>query len=183
VATLATPAELAVYLQTATEAEYTAGNPDVLDTARATLLLENASGDIRSACGWSITQETVTGERVYPGSSGYIRLPTLRLTAFTMTINAVPAVDGTDYTWTLNGGIVRVARSFLWSDAVLVTYTHGYATAPADLKAVCLEHAAAAYANPPRYRSEHIEGVVTVYGGPDLETDPRVGRYRLAGVA
>src|SRR5215207_344073 len=109
-ASLATPAELATYLQTATAAEAAAGNPDVLDTARAQLLLDNASADIRSACGgWSITQETVTAQRVYPGTSGYIFIPTRRLTAFTMTINAVTAVDGTDYTWEIDGaGTVRV---------------------------------------------------------------------------
>lgn len=183
-ASFATPAELATYLQTATAAEATAGNPDVLDTARAQLLLDNASAEIRAVCHWNISQETVTGQRVYPGLTGYIRIPTLRLTALTMTFNGVAAVDGTDYSWTVNGGgTVTVSRWFTSSDVVLATYTHGYATTPAELKALCEERAAAAYANPPGYRSEHIDSVVTVYGGPDLRTDPRLSDYKLLGVA
>jgi hypothetical protein len=184
VASFATPEELATYLRTATQVEYEAGNPDVLDTAAAQLLLDNASAEIRAVCHWSITQETVTGQRVYP-RSGYVRLPTLRLTAFAMTINAVAAVDGTDYFWIPNGGgVVDVARSFISSDVVLVTYTHGYATVPQDVRAVCLEHAAVAYPNPSRHRSETVEGVTaTVYGGPDLRSDPRLSPYKLAGIA
>lgn len=182
-AALATPAELATYLQTATAAEAAAGNPDILDTARATQLLDNASEAIRDECGWSITQETVTAQRLWDTQwrSGVILLPTLRLTAFTMTVDTVPKVDGTDFIWQRNGNEIQLLTSSSWSaDSVVeITWTHGYATVPQNPKAVCLEHAAAYYPNPSRNRSETIEGVTTIYVVPDLRNDPRLNKYRL----
>lgn len=181
-AALATPAELATYLQTATAAEYAAGNPDVLDTARATQLLDNASEAIRDECGWSITQETVTGQRLasWQWHGGNIILPTLRLTAFSMTVDGIAKVDDTDFTWDRNGSTVHLLTHSAWyNPVVLITWTHGYATSPQNPKAVCLEHAAADYVNPSQYRSEHIEGVVTVFTKPDLAKDSRLNKYRL----
>lgn len=189
-AALATPAELATYLQTATEDEWQAGNPDVLDTARAQQLLDNASEAVRDECGWSITQETITGQRLWDPQwrGGYIFLPTKRLTAFSLTVNGVLKVDGTDYTWDRNGSMVRFRGSYWWlstgsNPIVEITWTHGYTTTPQNPKAVCLEHAAYYYPNPSRHRSETIEGLATVYTAPDLRHDARLDKYRLVGVA
>jgi hypothetical protein len=183
VAALATPAELATYLQTATQAEYDAGNPDALDTLRAQFLLDKESAAIRAFCGWSITQETVTARRVYP-RGGYLNLYTKRLTAFTMTIGGVAAVDGTDFAWEIEGpGRVQILRYLTPTSVVLGTWTHGYATAPEPLVEACCERAAARYVNPSLHRSEHIDDVVTVYGLTPLSQDERVTAYKLAGVA
>lgn len=187
-AAFATPEELATYLRTATQEEADAGNPDVLDTTVAELLLDNASAAIRDACGWSITEETVTDQPV-SHISGRVFLPTKHLTALAISVDGVDAVVLTDYVWSVNGVVRFVgwgvgSPSLTWAylypqSVVLATYTHGYDEAPQSVKAVCLEHAAAAYPNPSRYRSETIEGVVTVYAGVDLETEPRLNRFRL----
>jgi hypothetical protein len=53
---------------------------------------------------------------------------------------------GTDYRWTSAGMLVRQSRAWNsgWQE-VVITYTHGYATIPDDLKGVCIRAAARAY--------------------------------------
>lgn len=181
----ASPAELATYLQTATQAEADAGSGDTLDTVVALQALASASGAIRSVCGWSITQETVTAS-VSMSSRGILFLPTLRLTAVAMSVGGVPLVDGTDFAWETNG-LLRAGYGAYWSSywSATVVYTHGFTTAPDQVKAVCLERAAQTYVNPTQLVSATVGGVSDVYGrggAVDLEPDPRLAPFKLPAV-
>lgn len=134
---LATPAELEVLLQrTFTEAEASA----------AELLLDLVSGAIRSYTGQFITVATTT-DRIKV-TSGRVGLPQRPVSE----VSAVANVSGTTllHTWdagpqvwlssclpVANGPSGHRAPSY-----VDVTYTHGYATVPADIRAVALQVAA-----------------------------------------
>jgi hypothetical protein len=188
----ATPAELATHLQTATEDEFDAGNPDVLDTGVAIQALTSATAEIRGVCGWSITQETVTDEPVEV--ERHISLPTLYLTAVSISYegNVLP----TDaYRWRRSGMIdmspwrmlvINRTGANRWTD-LLFTYTHGYVTVPPVVKAICLERAAFKYVNPAANLSETRSTVVTVYArGSEgstsqtaLANDARLIDYKL----
>lgn len=79
---------------------------------------------------------------------------------------------GTDYQWARSGLLTRIGRPWAsgWQ-GVVVTYTHGYATIPDDLKSVCIQAAARAYraglgsavtAGVPGIQSEQAEGDYSV---------------------
>jgi hypothetical protein len=191
----ATPAELATHLQTATQDEHDAGNPDVLDTGVATQALESATAEIRSVCGWSITQETVTDEPYEV--ERWISLPTLYLTAVAISYDGSVLPAGDAFTWRRSGTIdmspwrmLVINRSTArWVD-LLITYTHGHAVVPPVVKAICLERAAAKYTNPAANLSETRSTVVTVYGrGTEgstsqsaLANDSRLVDFKLPGL-
>ena len=182
----ASPAELATYLQSATQVEADAGSGDVLETGVATQALAAASGAIRAACGWSVSQETVSGT-VSWASGSCVFLPTLYLTAVSMSVGATALVAGTDFTWSTNGLLRRAAFGRFSLDTVAITYTHGYATIPDAVKAVCLERAAQQVVNPLQMASSTVGGVVDVYRradapGGDLATDPRLAPFLLPAV-
>ena len=181
----ATPAELATYLQSATQAEADAGSGDVLDTGVATQALAAASGAIRAACGWSISQETVTGTVTW-ASGSCVFLPTLYLTAVAITVGGSALVDGADFTWQRNGLLRRSALTRYWLGSAAITYTHGYATPPDAVKAVCLERAAQQVINPLQMASSTVGGVVDVYRraseGGELAADPRLAPFMLPAV-
>lgn len=175
----ATPAELATYLQTATQAEADAGSGDVLDTSVALQALAAASDAIRAACGWGITQETVTAS-VSMASRGSVFLPTLHLTAVSMSVNSTPLADGVDFTWETNG-LLRSTHGPFWFATAAVTYTHGYATVPDSIKNLCLERAARQYVNPEGLVSSTVDGITGVYQSraDDWSFDPRLAPYKL----
>jgi hypothetical protein len=186
----ATPAELATYLQSATQAEADAGSGDVLDTGVATQALAAASGAIRAACGWSVTQETVSGTLSWH-AGGCVFLPTLLLTAVSISVAGVPLTDGVDFTWSRNGvvsqfGGVGYGWGRRWLGVSTITYTHGYETAPEELKAVCLEQAAQRVLNPERMVSRSIGGVTDTYAATllasDLSKEPRLAPFMLPAV-
>jgi hypothetical protein len=94
----------------------------------------------------------------------------------------------TDFDWTSYGKLIRVYRR--WTSkprAVVVTFTHGYATAPDDVKGVCLSLAGRLYENPGSLRSYTVGGVSETYAsgpgisGPGLTIDEKndLGPYRL----
>lgn len=161
-ASFATPSDLASWLQ-----------QDV-DTATATLLLASSSAAIRSFCGWSITEETVTGA-VIDGSGGPdLWLPTKNLTAVaSVTDDGVAQTNGTTFEWFRTGRLTKVAgRWTRKAKGVLATYTHGYPTGDPHLdlaKAVCLTAAARQMTNPAGLQSETVGGVswTAASEGPD----------------
>lgn len=179
---LATPAELATFLQKATQDEINAGNPDVLDTGVALQALASASGAVRAVCGWSVSQETVTETLV---GDGWVFLPTLYLTALSATVGGTPLASGTDLVWYRNGTV-----RLLWHRSgtpVTLTYTHGFSPVPDEVRAVVLELAAQTVENPLQMASSTVGGVVDVFsrssGSDDLAADPRLAPYRLPTVA
>jgi hypothetical protein len=174
----ASPAELATFLRTASQVEADAGSGDVLDTGTALLALSSASGAIRSVCGWSISQETVT-EMFTLGQTVF--LPTLNLTA----VSVPSAVDGV--AWSRNG-TVRLSNLYPFAASAVVTYTHGYDPVPDAVKAVCLELAARHYINPEQMMSVTRGSVTDVFSyrsdpGTSLKDDPRLQPFMLPGVA
>lgn len=184
---LATPTELATYLQTATQAEADGGNPNVLDTAVATQAIESASGKIRSAAGWSITEETFT--RTFTSYTGRFFLPSLHLTAVSMTV-AGAAVAAERFTFDQDTGEVSLAPYWSWPLGPLaVTYTSGYPEVPDPIRGLCLEIAAGLYSNPSQAVSITYGNVTETYlrqGAPgieDLRQDQRLSPYVYMGFA
>lgn len=196
----ASPADLAQFLQTATEADATAGDPNVLDTAIAQQALDSATATIVAACGWPILTETTT---VLTRACPTILLPTLRLTAVGSVVDqAGNTVTPALYSWeewgelTLWGSwwsqrqIINtgIATSHTPWNRLAITFTHGYDTVPAAVKDVCLELAASRYNNPTNLASTSRLGAVDVFrrsttdGGVDLDGDARLDAYRLASL-
>lgn len=193
----AAPSDLASYLQTATQADADAGSGDVLDTGVATQALASASGAIRAVCGWSITQETVVDYRAPWGwwRSKTLFLPTLKLSAVSVSVLGHPVLEGWDYGWD-ESGAVHLYRASYWiamSQATLpptltFTYAHGFDPVPDVVRAVCLEQAAVSYRNPQGLVSSTYANVTEVYAArsapaADLGSDPRLAPYRLPALA
>lgn len=182
-ATFASPAELAAHLQVAS-----------VDTASATLALDNASQQIRDELGWSVSeQEDVVADLDGPGG-WTIWLPTQRLTAVTTVIeDGVTLTVLTQYDWTFSGRLIRVGGS--WSckpRALTVTYTHGWPAASEQLrtaKAACLIRAGLVYENPRAVRSYTVGGVSETYADPAYDgpakgaAEPSLSVYQLMAVA
>lgn len=188
----ATPEQLATRLGTATQAEADAGSPDVLDTLRAIDVLTGASGDIRAACRWSISQEANVVESIsdWPGYRIYLR--TLRLTAVAITVSGSPLVEGTDFTFDQAGWVNFNSGNLWWLrprvfgwTPVTITYTHGYLTIPDDVVNMCLELAAQRLDNPQGLLSSTRDNIVEVLpresgvGGLSQSIRARLARHVL----
>lgn len=120
---------------------------DALDTARATLALESASGVIRDRCGWTISSETVTDTLDGDGGRS-LWLPTLKLTDVSnVQIGDQILVAGMDFDWTSYGKLIRAGRWPHKPRSISITYTHGYDAVSQGVRTVCLKLAATAYEN------------------------------------
>ena len=183
-AALATPTELAGFLQ------------KDLDTYSATQALDIASQGIRTACGWNISQETVTAQEFEGTGNQSIWIKTLNLTAVAAVVADGVALTSSDYRFYRYGWLRRVYAYWpCFPKIVTVTYTHGYATVPDDVKGACLVLAGAKYETPGgRLRSyTDTVGAVTesrtyAAGAPVLTLpvdDPEavIARYKLPGLA
>jgi len=139
VAAFATPAELASWLQV----------PSV-DTATATLVLNIASTAIRSHCDWNISQETDVVATLNGSAKDSLWLKSLFVTGIGSVVeDGVTLTVLTQFNWTSQGQLLRLGRCWTWKPrAVVVTFTHGYATVPDDVKGACLQMAGRAYQNP-----------------------------------
>lgn len=183
-AAFATPAELASFLQV----------PEV-DTATATLVLDVASEDIRSACGWNISQETVTAEEFDGTGCESIWIPTMNLTSVASVTAAGVAIPPTGYR-VYRYGRLRRLNAYWPADnwTVVITYTHGYAVVPDDVKGACLVLAGSKYQNPGAGLTSYTDTVGGVshsrtYAAssapvpPVDDSEAVIARYKLAGVA
>lgn len=183
-AALANPTELAGFLQ------------QDLDTYAATQALDIASQNIRTACGWSISQETVTAQEFDGAGSQSIFINTLNLTAVSSVVADGATLTSTDYRFYRYGWLRRVYACWpCFPKLVTVSYTHGYATVPDDVKGACLVLAGAKYETPGgRLRSytDTVGGVTEsrtyATGSPAAVIpvdDPEavIARYRLPGMA
>ena len=177
---LATPADLATYLQTATQAEADAGSPNVLDTAVAQQALDAASAKIRGAAGWHISPPEPVTRTLTPGAVS-VYLPSMRVADVVLTSNGQPLVEGT-YLVDLDGCRVDFNHHWVFGGPVVITYSSGYAETPEAIKALCLEIAAGIYSNPGNALSVTYGSVTENYRPPATAANPEDLRvdHRLA---
>jgi hypothetical protein len=199
VAPFATPDDLAEFLQTATQAEADAGDPNVLDTTIALRALQAATDDIVAICGWSITAETGVSITVDPRQR--VQLPTLYLTNVQSVTNQFGHVVATAlYYWEEWGEIhfwggwwgdrtvINTAEYPVYGhDRLTIVFDHGFPTVPAVVRNVCLEQAAESVVNPLKLASFSRVGVQDIHRlradvGNPLDVDERLNAYRLAAL-
>jgi len=128
------------------------------DQVRAALVLNQASKAIRNYCGWTITQETLTGAAVDGNGRQRLWLPTLLLTAVAeVVLDGRTLVYDVDYQWTSDGMLYRPTGWPHTPRILSVTYTQGYEAVPDDVAGVCLSIAARRFENPVAYRRESLD--------------------------
>lgn len=175
----------------ATTAEFVAytGRSDI-DLVRVQLLLDMASADIRSSCGWGISEEVDLVETLAGpwNRSPYLFLRSLRVTAVDSVVEDGQALASDDYQWAANGTLYR--NTSLWpseSRTIVVTYSSGYPEGSIPMlvcKSVTLERAAAQLTNPAgALTSEALGAVSFTYASSsafgDINEDSRLDPYRL----
>lgn len=183
-AAFATPIELAGFLQ------------KDLDTYSATQALDIASQNIRTACGWNISQETVTAQEFDGTGDQSIWIRTLNLTAVASVVADGVTLTASDYRFYRYGWLRRIYAYWpCFPKIVAVTYTHGYATVPDDVKGACLVLAGGKYEEPGGTLRSYTDTVGSVTESRTYATglpaalvpvdDPEavIARYTLAGFA
>ena len=161
-AAFATPSDLASFLQ-----------KDV-DTATATLALNIATGKIRDECGWSITQEVGAVVTLDGEGERALWLPSLLVTAVASVVeNGITLTVVTQFDWTPYGKLIRVGRCWTCKPrSVVVTFTHGEATAPDTVKGISLSLAGRLYDNPGGLRSYSVGAVSETFAGSSKDLGP-----------
>lgn len=168
-AALATPDDLTAYL----------GAPPT-NAAQAAWMLDTAAAIVRGYCGWSITQEAATWTLDADGGP-MLLVPTLYLDTSTVTVtDNTPAtgpvtVDPADYSASDIGVLTRRGYPYAWpaaARAVTVSATHGYATPPREITAVCCAMASRliATAGLGPVSSYRVGGVGAYYRGSEGDT-------------
>ena len=188
----------------ATEAELEAYTGVAVATDRATLLLDTATAAIQAYTRQTLSQASTTV--VLPGTmSERLVLPERPVTAVTaVSIGDTALTADTDYVWDGASTLIRGSRvdgvlsvngpDWLvngWGDwggpgaQVEITYTHGFATIPNDIKGVCLALAARSLQSPDGVNSESVGTYSVSYsrsgGAVSLLTEERelLNRYRV----
>lgn len=159
------------------------------ETTRAQLMLDLATAAIQNWCRQTISSAETTA--LLPGTwSQDLELPERPVTAVDTV--EIDGVETTDWDWNDRGVLRRGAASFAqtstlnapgdddpttqgatgaaqhWGgpqSTVAVTYTHGFATIPADIKAVCLAVAGRALTSEPGVKQESLGAYSVTYGG------------------
>lgn len=163
---------MAALLATADELREFLDNED-LDTDRVELLLSLASGLVRNYTGQLF--DLVADEELTLDGNGtpVLLLPEMPVAAVTAVVedprgDAVALVDDTDFEWSEKGILTRLGgcwrRRARW---YTVTYSHGYAETPPDVKGVVLRVAARGVSNPEGIRQETIGSYSYSFGGSD----------------
>lgn len=185
-ADLFTVSELASYLQRD------------LDTASATLAKDSAQAIVRQYAQQEFTSTTYTGALLpidVHGWSYVVNFPQRPVTAVTsVAVNGTTYVSGDDYAWNGYAPFIRLSyveagtATFADDPVATVTYTAGFSTVPADVKAVALAVAARQYDNPRGIRQESIDDYSVSRAGADddlagvtlLKAEQRIlDRYRV----
>lgn len=163
-ASLATVAELADRLQTT----IASGQP----TTAAQAALDQASAAIRTYTHQTISAvaddvKTFGFARSYGFNNYYFSttlfLPQLPVTAVaSVVLNGRTLVQDTDYSWDPPTGILQRLNGW-WDSAalvntVVVTYSHGYATVPDDVKDICMDLAGLGFQSKGDEPSEYTIG-------------------------
>lgn len=149
---LATVDELAAWMQR---------EPDELP-AGAALVLDAASAIVRSEARQRFTRGTTTVALVPRGQA--LSLPQRPVVSVELVRAVGRALRPDEY---------RVWRDELWlgslgSGPVVVTYTHGYATVPADVRAIVLTLAGRVLNNPSDLRQESVGSVSVTYAAETI---------------
>lgn len=148
----ATVSDLATYLQR---------DLDAADTATATQALDTASGAIRSYTRQTLSAATTT-DQLRANWSSEIVLPERPVSAVASVVVAGPywsqTLTSTDYRWTRQGSLYVSPLAGSPADGrgswggpeatVTVTYTHGFAVIPDDIRGICLAMATRSMAVP-----------------------------------
>lgn len=150
-ASLATPEELSLFL----------GGQQV-DPERAELLLDIASDAVRRACAQTfdlVTDDVATLRGTW---AGVLRLPERPVVSVAEVL--LDGVEVTDYD--LVGDELHRTPGLGWGGSAVtiqVTYTHGFAEVPADLRGWVLTVAARGITNPTGVTQESIDGYAVSY--------------------
>jgi hypothetical protein len=102
--------------------------------------LDAALVDVQSYCGWHISPSVAGATAsVWSLDGCTLLLPTLNLTAVTSVVQDAVTVPSTSYTFE-RYGVIRAVYGAVFSrlTKVTVTFTHGYAAMPKDVKDVVL---------------------------------------------
>lgn len=187
----------------ATEAELEAYTGTSIDTTRATLLLDLATGAIRAHTNQTLSR-VANDTVVLPGNyTGTLELPERPVASVaSVSIGDTNLAADVDYVWdgassllrgTLVTGVLVVNDGPLLSGRgdwggpgaqVSVTYTHGFATISDDIKGVCLALAARSLSSPDGVNSETVGSYSVSYsrtgGAVSLLDEERrlLDRYR-----
>lgn len=154
-----------------------------LDTYTADQAIRGATAEIRAECGWDITPVVTAQTLTVEDERGVksVFLPHLNVTVTTVVADG-KTLAAADYTVNKAGGYVTLDAA---ATKVTVTYDAAYATAPLEVKDLCLELAADRYLNPERLVREQVGGVALTFATSsgssliDLLTDVRLKKYRL----
>ncbi len=169
---IATPGDVAVYLDAADQ---------TLPTDRVTQALNSAEAAVRAEIGWDPVQSV----RVYAISepTRTVLLPAMNVTALTVTIGGIAY---TTLTWTAHG-IVRFNSQVLGGT---ITYTAGWPAGDRELdgiRAAVVELAVSKLDNPRNLRTWSLGDESETYMGSTaqnpLASDPRLAPYRLPVLA
>lgn len=159
-ASFASPTDLAAYL---------GATFDATTQAQAQAMLDQATAEMKDYMNQTIVQatETVTLD---PCDRMTLVLPQFPVTAVSaVTVDGVALTLPGDIKWYSDGRLKRDngnwSQSWGWKrQSVVVTYVHGYATIPDDLKAVCKARAARLMDNPTAVTTDSAGAVTTNYG-------------------
>ena len=152
------------------------------------VLTAMANAEVQKYCGWHIAPSlTVTSRRCWFGNRNLIMLPSAHVTAIdSITIDGTTLVADTDYYWDApNGWLRRRPQTWPHDKFAMVSFTHGYATTPADVKAIVFELVSTAAELPASNASEFQTMQYNIKLRPEvgMELSPgqkhRLGRYRL----
>lgn len=110
---------------------------------RVELALRRASNRFRDAVGYPVHQ--VVGDHIWLDGDGTttLLLPSIPVTAFSLSVAGAVLVQGTDYQLSRKNGVVRKVGG-VWKDGlenIEVTYTHGWETIPGGIEDAVLEQA------------------------------------------
>jgi hypothetical protein len=147
------------------------------ETERAQQALDLASSDIKNYTQQMIEEmedDTITLDG--PDSCELV-LPEIPVTVIASVEIDGEALAADDYELSGAAGILRRVNGATWGTkfgSIEVTYTHGYAAIPTDVKSVCLALAARKLTNPAALTSEDV-GAADRYGNP--------GDFNLTGPA
>lgn len=135
-ASFATAAELTTFL-----------GGEVVNTTRATQVLELASALIRRTCNGQVLEEVAGAQEEFDGEDDLFTIFLTQRPVTAVSSVTVDAVAFTAFVWTRWGSLTRTDEGAWTEGPVLVTYDHGYAPSADEFlaaKSICLEATARA---------------------------------------
>lgn len=164
---------------------------DTDQTVRASALLDMASSKIRRACNQTltlVTDDEVTLSGAYTSMLFLPEIPVVSVASVLLDGTALVYGTGSGvndgYSWTPFGSLTRLGDRWpIGVDNVVVTYTHGFATVPDDIRTACAELAAAMFQNPLGVNSETVDGYSVSYADAVKDALTAVQPYGVVPVA